>query len=87
MIQCNANKIAMTFVTQDQKNITITMEPQRVQIVKAILRKQNAVGGITLSDSKPYHKAIVAKTVWYWLKNRHRSKEQSLELVNFFLYR
>ena len=67
-------KLPRYFFTELEKNYNkVHLEEQKVKNLREIMKNVKE-GGLAVPDLKLYYKAVVIKTIWYWLKDRRENQ-------------
>ena len=64
-------KLPRNLFTEFKKNYNkVHLEEQKIKNIKGNNGKNVKEGDLAVPDLKLYYKAIVMKTIWYWLRDR-----------------
>ena len=69
-------KLPRQFFTELEENIIkFIWKNKRKRISREIINKKKMKeGGLAVTDLKLYYKAVVTKTIWYWVRNRREDQ-------------
>ena len=77
-------KLPRNFFTELEKTIAkFIWKNKRSRISREIMKKNVKEGGLEVPDLKLYYKAVVIKTIWYWLRDRREDQWNRLGLNDF----
>ena len=64
-------KLPNNFFSKLEKNYNkVHLEEQRIKNIKGYNKKNVKEGGLEVPDLNLYYKAVILKTIWYWLRDR-----------------
>jgi hypothetical protein len=73
-------KVAAQFLLDlERGNFKFIWNNKKPRLAKTILYNKRTFGGFTLSDLKPYYRAIVIKAAWYWYSDRQVDQWNRIE--------
>ena len=68
-------KLPRIFFTKLEKTLTkFIWKNKRSRILRELMKKNVKEGGLAVPDLKLFYKAVVVKTIWYWLRNRRKDR-------------
>jgi hypothetical protein len=84
---CVIRQISVTLVFRSRKTtLMLVWDHKSPCIANTTQSIMNNIVGITITDLKTYHKAIVSKTAWYWHETRHRDQWTRIEYLEISLH-
>ena len=63
-------KLIYLFIELEKNYNKVHLEEQKIKNIKGNNEENVKESGLTVPDLKLYNKAVVIKTIWFWLRDR-----------------